>query len=200
MLSMKTQFHQKDHIDTEIDENLLIRQAINGDAEAFGKLYFRHVERVYRHIFYWVHNVDDAKDLTQQVFVKAWKAIGKYKITASPFSAWLITISHNFVIDFHRTRKHKQVFIESDTIADESPSVISLEEMAEAQFLQKTLRDAILNLPNEQQQVIQLRFIENFKHAEIAALLGKSEGAVRVIQYRALMKLRKILEKDREDI
>jgi RNA polymerase sigma-70 factor (ECF subfamily) len=197
-LSMKIQFQNKDYIEAEIDENLLIRQAIGGDTDAFGKLYFRHVERVYRHIYYWVHNIDDAKDLTQQVFVKAWQAIGKYKITASPFSAWLITIGHNFVIDFYRTRKKKHVYIEYDTIPNESSS--SLEEMAESKFLQETLRNAILQLPNEQQQVIQLRFIENFKHAEIAALLGKSEGAVRVIQYRALMKLRNILEKDREDI
>jgi RNA polymerase sigma-70 factor (ECF subfamily) len=194
---MKAVFQEQSQIDTEVDENLLIRQAIGGDAEAFGKLYFRYVERVYRHIFYWVRNVDDAKDLTQQVFIKAWQAIGKYKITASPFAAWLITISHNFVIDFHRTKKDKHCYIINDMVVSEKTS--SPEEIIEAKYLQEELRGAILHLPYEQQQVIQLRFVENFRHAEIASLLGKSEGAIRVIQYRALLKLREILEEGTKD-
>ena len=77
-----------------------------------------------------------------------------------------------------------------------SEKTSSPEEIIEAKYLQEELREAILHLPYEQQQVIQLRFIENFRHAEIASLLGKSEGAIRVIQYRALMKLRTILEED----
>ena len=85
------------------DDTLLVRRAISRDPEAFGRLYDMYVDRVYRHVYYRVGNVADAEDLTQQVFLKAWQAIDRYKKTASPFLAWLMTISHNLVVDFYRT-------------------------------------------------------------------------------------------------
>ncbi|MCD5401407.1 sigma-70 family RNA polymerase sigma factor, partial [candidate division NPL-UPA2 bacterium] len=162
-------------------------------ADAFGKLYDMHVDRVYRHIYYRVGNVADAEDLTQQVFLKAWQAIGKYKKTASPFLAWLMTISHNLVVDYYRTKKDK-AYLEAEVTANNlAPSP---EQVAEARFEQQQLRKAILQLPGDQQQVVLLRFIEGFEFKEIASSLGKSEGAIRVILHRALAKLRHILEKE----
>ena len=90
---------------TSSDIDLLVERAIDGDANAFGRLYDMHVDRIYRHVYYRVGNVADAEDLTQQVFIKAWQAIHRYKKTASPFLAWLIKISHNLVIDFYRSKK-----------------------------------------------------------------------------------------------
>ena len=176
------------------DIDLLIKGAVGGDADAFGRLYDMYVDRVYRHVYYRVGNTEDTKDLTQQVFIRAWKAIGRYKKTSSPFLAWLMRISHNLVIDFYRSNKDK-LYLNSEIVANNSDS--SPERVAEMEFDQQQLRRAILQLPSEQQQVILMSFIEGFSYAEIASTLGKSEGAIRVIQHRALKKMRHILEEEK---
>ena len=186
--------HEEKHAETKADDALLIQRAISGDADTFGRLYDMYVDRVYRHVYYRVGNVADAEDLTQQVFLKAWQAIDRYKRAASPFVAWLMTISHNLVVDFYRVKKDK-LYLEAEVTADDSAS--SPERIAEALFEQQQLRRVILQLPGEQQQVILLRFIEGFRYAEIAAVLGKSEGAIRVMLHRALVRLRHILEKEK---
>lgn len=173
------------------DIDLLVKNAVGGDAEVFGTLYDMYVERVYRHIFYRVGIVEDAEDLTQQVFMKAWKAIGRYKKTSSPFLAWLMRISHNLVTDFYRSKKDK-VYLDTELAAYDPDS--SPERVAEVNFDQQRLRKAILQLPGEQQQVIMMSFIEGFTYAEIASSMGKSEGGIRVIQHRALKKMRCIIE------
>ena len=154
-----------------------------------------HIDRVYRHIYYRVGNEQDAEDLTQQVFLKAWQAIHRYKKAASPFVAWLMTISNNLVVDFYRTRKDT-AYLEAEVLASDAAS--SPERTAEASFEQQRLRRAILKLRSDEQQVVILRFIEGFEFAEIASVLEKKEGNIRVILHRALVKLRNILEKDKE--
>jgi RNA polymerase sigma factor (sigma-70 family) len=175
------------------DELELVQRAVGHDPEAFGRLYDIHVDRVYRHIHYRVGNQQDAEDLTQQVFLKAWQSIPRYKETASPFIAWLMTISHNLIVDFYRTRKDK-AYLEAEILADGSAS--SPEQAAETSLEQQRLRRAILRLGGDEQQVVILRFIEGFEFSEIASVLNKKEGNVRVILHRALVKLRTILEKD----
>jgi len=173
------------------DVDLLIDGAANGNADAFGKLYDLHVERVYRHIYYRVGNTDDTEDLTQQVFLKAWKAIGRYKKTASPFLAWLMRISHNLVIDYYRTKKDMSYL---DCELELKDSGASPGRLAEKRFDQQQLRKIIMKLPEEQQQVILMSFIEGFSYTEIASALGKKEGNIRVIMHRALKKMRQMLE------
>jgi len=177
------------------DEAILVQKAIGHDAHAFGGLYDMHVDRVYRHIYYRVGNEADAEDLTQQVFLKAWQAIHGYKKTASPFIAWLMTISHNSVVDFYRTKKDK-AYLEAEVLASDPAS--SPERAAEAGFEQQSLRRAILQLGNDEQQVVILRFMGGFEFAEIASLMKKKEGNIRVILHRALVKLRSILEQERK--
>jgi len=177
------------------DIDLLIKGAVGGDADAFGRLYDMYVDRVYRHVYYRVGNTEDTEDLTQQVFIRAWQAIGRYKKTSSPFPAWLIRISHNLVIDFYRSKKDK-VYLDSEIVANNSD--FSPERAAEINFHQQQLRRVILQLPGEQQQVILMSFIEGFPCAEIAASLGKTEGAIRVIQHRALKKMRHILGEEKD--
>jgi len=177
------------------DEVMLVQRAVGHDAEAFGRLYDMHVDRVYRHIYYRVGNEQDAEDLTQQVFFKAWQAIHRYKKTASPFAAWLMTISHNLIVDSYRTKKDK-VHLEAEVLANDPAS--SPERSTEASFEQQRLRRAILQLGSDEQQVVILRFIEGFEFAEIASVLKKKEGNVRVILHRALVKLRNILEKEKK--
>ena len=177
------------------DEAVLVQRAVGRDGAAFGKLYDMHVDRVYRHIYYRVGNEADAEDLTQQVFLKAWEAIHRYKRMASPFIAWLMTISHNLVIDFYRTKKEK-AYVELEVLADHSAS--SPERAAESSLDQERLRRAISQLRGDEQQVVLLRFIEGFEFAEIASLLNKREGNIRVILHRALVKLRNTVDKEVE--
>ena len=187
--------HKEEHAEIKPgDDSLLIERAISRDPAAFGRIYDMYVDRVYRHVYYHVGNVADAEDLTQQVFLKAWGAIGRYKKMASPFLAWLMTISHNLVVDFYRTSKDNSYLDAEVMVADSASNPVII---AEARFEQQRLRRAILQLRGDEQQVVILRFIEGFRFQEIASLLNKSEGAIRVILHRALVKLRQILEKER---
>jgi RNA polymerase sigma-70 factor, ECF subfamily len=174
------------------EENRLVDMAVAGDSEAFGRLYDMHVDRIYRHIRYRVNSTADAEDLTQQVFIKAWQAIGRYKKTRSPFLAWLMTISHNAVIDFYRSSK-QEVPLEFDMPAGQPQTDPA--QAAEAAASEEAVRKAIQNLRGDQQQVLLMRFIEDFSYKEIADALGKSEGAIRVILHRGLGKLKNIMEK-----
>lgn len=178
--------------DTPSEVRILVDKAIDGDGDAFGRLYDMHVDRIYRHIYYRVSNTTVAEDLTQQVFIKAWKAIGRYKKIAHSFLAWLIKISHNLVIDFYRSKK-SEACIDFDIVATKPETDPA--HLAESHFSQQYIRQAINKLNSDQQQVILMRFIEDFSYAEIAAALGKSEGAIRVILHRGLAKLKKIIEK-----
>jgi RNA polymerase sigma factor (sigma-70 family) len=186
----------QDEVQTS-DEIALVQRAIRHDTEAFGKLYDIHVDRIYKHIYYRMGNETDAEDLTQQVFLKAWQAIHRYKRTESPFVAWLMTISHNVIVDFHRTRRDK-ADLETETLADDPAS--RPEQTTEAGFEQRRLRRVILQLGSDEQQVVVLRFMEGFEFREIASVIGKKEGNVRVILHRALVKLRNILEKEKAEI
>jgi len=174
------------------DENELVRKAANGDSHAFGRLYDMHVTRVYRHIYYRVGNRADTEDLTQKVFLKAWQAIGRFKRTASPFLAWLFTISNNLVIDYYRSQK-SNVPLEREPLYESADS--GPEEAAETNLVKQELHKAILRLSPDQQKVVMLRFVEGFSSRETASTLGKSEVAVRGILFRALKQLRNILEK-----
>jgi RNA polymerase sigma-70 factor (ECF subfamily) len=178
--------------DTSSEIENLVDKAVDGDGDAFGRLYDMHVNRVYRHIYYRVSNNADAEDLTQQVFIKAWQAIGRYKKTASPFLAWLIKISHNLVIDFYRLKKVETANNYNNIVSELETDPVYI---IETRLNQQKIRKAISQLRGDQQQVVLMRFIEDFSYPEIAAVLGKSEGAIRVILHRGLAKLKTILEK-----
>ena len=153
-----------------------------------------YVDRVYRHVYYRIGSTEDAEDLTQQVFLRAWQAISRYKKTSSLFLTWLMRISHNLVIDFYRSKKDK-TYLDFEIVSSDSNS--SPERVVEMEFDQQQLRRAILRLPADQQQVILMSFIEGFSYSEIASTFGKSEGSIRVIQHRALKKMRNILEEEK---
>ncbi len=171
-------------------EARLLDAAIAGDDAAFARLYDQHLTRVYRHVYYRVGNRDDAEDLTQQVFLQAWRAIGRFQRTGAPFVAWLLTIAHNLVVSFYRQAK-EQSALDLDPVALERWSNPEHEVLAEYDRL--AVRAAVLQLRPEQQYVVTMRFLEDFEYATIARVLGKSEGNVRVIQHRALNELRRLL-------
>jgi len=176
----------------ESEAETLVEHAASGDTEAFGRLYDMYADRVYRHIYYRTSNVEDARDLTQEVFLKAWQGLPKYKPTKTPFLGWLFTISHNRVIDYYRTKKDYAHLNEELVMEDREKTP---EKLVEDQFTQQEVRRAILQLPEDQQQVILMSFIEGLEYNEIAAALNKSEGNIRVIVHRALKKMREIMDK-----
>lgn len=181
------------------NEPELIREAVNGDVHAFGGLYDMHLERVHRHIYYRVGNREDAQDLTQQVFLKAWHALPKYRQKSSPFIAWLLTISNNLVIDYYRKNKARQTEdIEKSAYFLKDGQTLNPEQAAESGFESKRVWGAIRQLPANHQQLIVLRFMDGCRNPEIATILGLSEGSVRVNIHRALKKLRQIIKEDEE--
>ncbi len=175
-----------------LEAESLVDRAADGDTEAFGRLYDIYADRIYRHIYYRTGNVEDARDLTQEVFIKAWQALPKYIRTKTPFLGWLFTISHNRVIDYYRTKKN-YAYLNNEIIMEDREK--SPDKLVEAQFTQQEVRRAILQLPEDQQQVILMSFIEGFEYSEIAAALNKTEGNIRVITHRALKKMREIMGK-----
>jgi RNA polymerase sigma-70 factor (ECF subfamily) len=184
--------HNTDINDTNSNPEVesLVDRAISGDTEAFGRIFDIYADNIYRHIYYRIGNIEDAKDLVQDVFVKAWQAIPKYKRTSTPFLGWIYTISHNRIIDYYRTKKN-YVYLDTE-IATENVGV-SPEKSVELQFTRRDVRKAILQLPEDQQQVIILCFIDGLEYSEVAALTNKTEGNIRVIVHRALKRMRKIL-------
>lgn len=182
-----------DQLAAQETEDSLVTQAIGGDKSAFTRLYDLHYDRVYRHVLYRVPSSEDAEDLTQLVFLQAWRAIPRYQTTGTPFVAWLFTIAHNLVMSFYR-RARPTSQLDEDTREQRSDS--DPEQTAAMKFDQQRVRAAITQLRPEHQQVITLRFLENLPHRDIAEVVGKSEGAVRVIQHRALAELRRILERE----
>ena len=174
------------------DEATLVARSIDGDADAFGALYERHLDAIFRYVYYRVGDTSEAEDLTEQVFLRAWEAIPKFRLRSAPFASWLYRIAHNAVVDFHRRRRWVVPMPPSETaeLRSERPSsvqqVIAAEDAA-------CLAAAIGQLSEEQQQVVVLRFVEGLAHADVARVLGKSPGACRVIQHRALAALSRML-------
>ena len=178
-------------MDSQNSEDSLIRQAIQGDRLAFTCLYDIHVDRIYRHVYYRLSNRDDAEDITQEVFIRAWKAIKRYRQTGVPFIAWLISIAHNLIVDYYRARKKSVLQLDMDVLSrDDEPSI---EATLERKLKQEHIRNAISGLKDERQKVILMRFIDGLSYTEIARALNKSEGAIRVTLYRALNDLRRML-------
>ena len=173
------------------EEKRLVFLAIERDQSAFAELYDRHVVRVYRHIYYMVNDAREAEDLTAQSFLKAWEAIDRYKERGAPFIAWLLRIAHNLTISHLRSRRdHSEL---DDGFVDQKRGG-NPEESLEQAADERSVRDAVLKLREEQRQVIMLRFVEELDYTEVAAMIGKSVPAVRVIQHRALGNLRKLMQ------
>jgi RNA polymerase sigma-70 factor (ECF subfamily) len=170
------------------DDTPLVYRAIEGDQEAFGELYDRHVVRVYRHIYYMVGNAAEAEDLTAQTFLRAWEAVPRYQVRGAPFVSWLLRIAHNLGVSYLRSKRESSQL--HDGIVDEKMRIDP-----ESSYMQtadeELVREAILRLRDEQRQVIILRFIEDLDYKEVAEIIGKSVAAIRVIQHRALNSLRK---------
>ncbi|MDP9266538.1 MAG: RNA polymerase sigma factor [Chloroflexota bacterium] len=168
----------------------VIDRARRGDRGAFADLYDEHVDAVYRYVLYRLREASDAEDVTSEVFTKAFANIHRYRWQGKSFLAWLYTIARNAVTD---RRRRDRPTIELDNafgVAEQGPTAHDHAVHGE-QVL--ALRGAVKHLTGEQQEVLLLRFAENLSSRQVAVKLGKNEGAIRALQFRALGRLRKLL-------
>ncbi len=171
-------------------EEILVRQAIEGNEEAFARLYGEHFNKIYRYVYFKVGNRTEAEDLTQEVFLKALGAIRSYKWRQLPFSSWLFRIAHNEVIDYFRKRERVKLTELNDRTINVEDDPMSI---AERSLEKKQLMAAIQKLSPARREVICLRFIAELSIAEVAKTLGKSEGTVKALKFSGTAALRKIL-------
>lgn len=175
-----------------MEEEKLIKKAQNGEPEAFGLLYDKYVAKIYRFVFLKVGQRADAEDLTQQVFLNAWQNINNFRWQGFPFSSWLYKIATNAVIDYYRQQKI-QIDLESVT---ETLTVTAETSDFDRALNLKNIWAAVAKLEPDQQNIIILKFVEKMNNKEIAAILGKSEGAIRVSQHRALKKIKEYVAEE----
>jgi RNA polymerase sigma-70 factor, ECF subfamily len=175
----------------------LVEQAIGSrDRAAFAELYERFVERIYRYVYYRTGSQLDAEDLSEQVFLKAWTSIHQFRWQGKPFQAWLYTLAHNVVVDHFRSARRTTSLDDSKEtthLASESTSH-SMDSWLDADMLARAIR----HLPRDQQHVIGLRFLEGRDTAEVAQLMNTREKTVRALQFRALHRLRGILDRQHQ--
>jgi RNA polymerase sigma-70 factor, ECF subfamily len=175
---------------------LVNRVVVSRDANAFGELYDRFVERVYRYLYFRTGSHPEAEDLTEQVFLKAWEAVGRYRWQGRPFVAWLYRLAHNSHIDHVRTQRPTTSLTNDERPLElASPqAAVELARALDADLLSRALGE----LTVDQQQVIVMKFIDGLDNEQIAQSMDKREGAIRALQMRALSSLRRVLESQGE--
>ena len=178
----------------EESDSALIARA-KEDPQAFGALYERYVGRIYNYIYYRTGNHQDAEDLTARTFYRALKVISRYVDRGAPFSAYLYRIAHNIVANWHRDNSRRQVIPLDELVAGtherEGPGALAEEREEQDHLLQ-----AIRQLPPDRQQLLILKFVEQMRNAEIAEVMGRTEGAIKSLYHRTLVALREQLARE----
>lgn len=181
-----------------IDSDQELAKLARTSRDAFGTLYERHITAIYRYVYYRVGNMEDAEDLTARVFTRALKHIHNYNDRGLPFTAWLYRIAHNVVANFHRDNKrHPSVPLDEMEIHPE----IAQDNHADATDIRidsererRRLIEAIHRLPEERQQLVVLKFVQQLQNVEIGQIMNRSEGAIKSLYHRTLAQLRQRLE------
>lgn len=181
-----------DHPDEEVIQQH-VQACQNGDVEAFSFIYDAYIQSVFRYVYYRI-NKQDVEDVVEKVFVKVWENIDKYQRGEHPFAAWLFRIAHNLVVDqyrFQRTHISLNEDLPKHVVqSDENPV-----DFAGKRLKQDYVRAALTELKESYQQVLVLKFLTGFSNQEVANIMKCSVANVRILQYRALKKLRRVLEK-----
>ena len=172
-------------------EIYIIRRAVEGDSSAFGLLYDHYQPKIYRFTLVKVNHREEAEDLTHQVFLRAWQSIESYRDLGFPFSSWLYKIARSQVADYYRTKK---IAVSLESINSEGiPAEHSLHGNLTDKLEVERVKNAVRQLKPEYQDVIMMRFVEDLAIRETALATGRSEGAIKLLQHRAIKELKKIL-------
>jgi RNA polymerase sigma-70 factor (ECF subfamily) len=180
----------KDREMTKEEITALVEKAKKNNCEALSKLSRYYYPKIYRHMLYKVSNREDAEDLTSEVFVRMVKSLPKQR---GSFKAWLYRIANNLAIDYYRKKsRSKEVSLVEDFEDHTSVQDDKTEKIIEREDLNRAIRA----LPDEQRQTILLKFMEGYRNQEIADILGKTVGAVKALQFRALSTLKKNMQEE----
>ena len=193
---MQTLFARRNKYKT-LDDKALVDLAAD-DKEAFGELYERYLLRMYNYIYYRTGNTHDAEDLTAKLFHRAMSHVGTYVERGVPFQAWLYRIAHNLVANWHRDQGKRKIIALDDFVAHSLQSEAP-DRWAEEQEERQHLMEAVRRLPEDRQQLLLLKFIEQLSNAEIGEIMGRTEGAIKSLYHRTLLALREDLQ-HQEDI
>ncbi|KAF0111506.1 MAG: Uncharacterized protein FD147_857 [Chloroflexi bacterium] len=177
----------------EITDENAVGLACGGDPEAFSFLYEKNVTRIYNYIYYRIGSSSDAEDITSRVFYRAFGHMSSYVEKGVPFSAWLYRIAHNLIANWHRdNQRRKEVPLEDhlDLPHKSDQPEKWLEKNQELELLLRGIR----RISADRQQLILLKYLENLSNAEIATIMGRSEGAIKSLYHRALIALREEME------
>ncbi|MFR9726314.1 ECF subfamily RNA polymerase sigma factor, BldN family [Streptomyces sp. MS19] len=173
----------------------LVERAQGGEAEAFGQLYDHYADTVYRYIYYRVGGRATAEDLTSETFLRALRRIGTFTWQGRDFGAWLVTIARNLVADHFKSSRFRLEVTTGEMLdaneVERSPEESVLESLANSALL-----EAVRKLNPQQQECVTLRFLQGLSVAETARVMGKNEGAIKTLQYRAVRTLARLLPDD----
>ncbi|MDA1060305.1 MAG: sigma-70 family RNA polymerase sigma factor [bacterium] len=170
----------------------LVKIAQTGDQDSFAQIYEIFVDPIYRYVFFRVKAVD-AEDLVETVFLKVWQNIRQYKPKKRSFSAWIFRIAHNLVVDYYRSSKDKHVDELSVQIPDTKREHNPI-RVTQGVLDNEKLKIAIGKIKKQYQEVIIYKFVNELSNREISEIMRKSEGSLRILQFRALKALRRELE------
>ncbi|MEV7089710.1 ECF subfamily RNA polymerase sigma factor, BldN family [Streptomyces sp. NPDC093085] len=173
----------------------LVERAQAGEAEAFGRLYDQYSDTVYRYIYYRVGGKATAEDLTSETFLRALRRISTFTWQGRDFGAWLVTIARNLVADHFKSSRFRLEVTTGEMLdaneVERSPEESVLESLSNAALL-----EAVRKLNPQQQECVTLRFLQGLSVAETARVMGKNEGAIKTLQYRAVRTLARLLPED----
>lgn len=165
----------------------VVASAQAGDADAFGLLYDRYVDMVFRYVLFRVNDRSLAEDLTSETFLRALRRITSITYQGKDVGAWFVTIARNLILDHVKSSRHRLEFstaeiLDSDSADDPESEVVAASVVAE-------LIDCVRQLGADQRDCIVLRFLQGLSVAETAAVMGRNEGAVKALQHRAVRRL-----------
>lgn len=175
----------------------LVRRAQQYDNDAIHQLYQTYYPKIYNYAFMQMGDVHAAEDLASDVMLKMIESMQSYKFRGLPFGAWVFRIARNRIIDLHRRRKRRGEVDLSETL---STALANPQVLAERAIERGQLQVALKHLTPEQRQVIVLKFIEGFDNRSVGKIMGRSEGAVKSLQHRALGALKRILYPDGREV
>ncbi len=183
--------------DEGLDLAHTIRQAQAGDRSAFATLYQHFADRLFRYLYVRCADTSLAEDLAADTWVHVAKSLPKFRLAKVPaeaaFSGWLYTIARNLLIDAYRRRSRTNLSM-SDTVVSRDPP---LDEQVLAHEEQQELHQALEKLPDDQREVLLLRFFGEHTTTEIMLIMGRGESAVKSLQFRALGALARLLGEQR---
>ncbi|GAB3310473.1 hypothetical protein GCM10027451_21370 [Geodermatophilus aquaeductus] len=183
---------EEDLPDDRVDVWGLVRQAQDGDAEAFGRLYDHYVTLVHRYVLHRVGDRAQAEDFTSETFVRALRRIDSLSFQGRDVGAWLVTIARNIIRDHVKSSRFRLEVTTAD-MRDADQATDGPEDAVVARLTNEQLLACIRQLGGEQQECISLRFLQGLSVSETAAVMGKKDGAVKALQHRAVRRLAALL-------